>query len=67
MAVDMESYAVGFVCHRFNMLDKLLVLRYISDSASSGSEEEYLDSKEYQPQEIANTLVKCLEEVVAFA
>ena len=24
MAVDMESYAVGFVCHRFNMLDKLL-------------------------------------------
>lgn len=64
MAVDMESYAVGYVCARHNMLEKLLILRYISDSASEGSDKEYLESKTYQPEEIAKLLVKCLDEVL---
>lgn len=67
MAVDMESYAIGYVCALEKVLDKLLILRYISDSASDGSEDEYLESKTYQPELIAKALIKCIDEVLCFA
>lgn len=67
MAVDMESYAVGYVCAMENVLNKLLILRYISDSASDGSENEYLESKSYQPEMMAKVLIKCIDEVLCIA